>query len=293
VTFVLGAIAFGIAAALLASPYIPPPTGPSSPSGGLTLNEAATLSEVLLVLLIVIPVVFMLLNRASGGTSIIPTRPIVFALVIILLLTGFVFFAHYLGSGSPPGRVVVPPQNNSTGGGGPPENNATGNITNGTFSVLGFTFPPWAIYTLVAGIGVVAAVLVIPMLTVRRGTLPETDRRRQELRADLAAAIAQLSEATGGTPRERVIQVYARWLQRIVRGSGDLSTLTAREIEAICTERLGISRETAHELTSLFEEARYSRHPMGEEVVVQAQQALTKALREFDLHAPVVVEPRA
>jgi hypothetical protein len=289
VTFIVGAVAFGAAAVLLSAPLPPPPAGSTGSGGMLTLTEAGTLAEVVLVALIAVPLVMFLFNRSSGTMAML-SRPVSVALLVILLLTAFVFFSHYIGGGTSPGQAV-PPGNNSSGGLPPGGGNTTTNESNVTRLPFGVSVPPWALYLAVAAIGLVGAVLVVPWVLNRQEPPTSARRRDAELRADLTAAIAALSETSEGTPRERIIQVYARWLKRLVRGSGDLSILTAREIESMCVERLGVTPTTAHELTALFEEARYSTHPMGEDAVARAQAALNAALAEFDLRRVSVPGP--
>jgi hypothetical protein len=48
------------------------------------------------------------------------------------------------------------------------------------------------------------------------------------------------------------------------RGIADQDTLTPRELEVRAVRDLAISREASGTLTSLFEEARYSEHPLGD-----------------------------
>src|SRR5438128_98591 len=48
------------------------------------------------------------------------------------------------------------------------------------------------------------------------------------------------------------------------RGTTAQGALTPRELEDLAVGRLHVSREASSTLTSLFEEARYSEHPLGE-----------------------------
>ena len=48
------------------------------------------------------------------------------------------------------------------------------------------------------------------------------------------------------------------------RGFTDQEALTPRELERLAVDRLQVSREETGNLTSLFEEARYSEHALGE-----------------------------
>jgi hypothetical protein len=48
------------------------------------------------------------------------------------------------------------------------------------------------------------------------------------------------------------------------RGISEQEAMTPRELEGLAVERLHVSREASETLTSLFEEARYSVHPLGE-----------------------------
>src|SRR5213594_3543887 len=48
------------------------------------------------------------------------------------------------------------------------------------------------------------------------------------------------------------------------RGITAQGALTPRELEGLAVERLHVSREASETLTTLFEEARYIEHPLGE-----------------------------
>ena len=57
--------------------------------------------------------------------------------------------------------------------------------------------------------------------------------------------------------------------------------LSPREIEGLAVDVFGVSRDAAHGLTNLFEEARYSEHPMHEGDRAQAEDHLAGIRRGF------------
>jgi|GEM_PF-2771057 len=69
----------------------------------------------------------------------------------------------------------------------------------------------------------------------------------------------------GGDVRSVILACFRRFCALLgARGISDQGALTPRELEGLAVERLHVSREASETLTSLFEEARYSEHPLGE-----------------------------
>jgi hypothetical protein len=292
--FVIAAVAFGVAAALLAAPYVTPPASTGSAptlQTNTVLSEAVELSGIVFLLGMF---GYFLVRRLTGGSASIPGRAVTPILVVLLLLVVFVLVSRLVSPGP------LPPSEGSTGCGAPPcgtnsssavENNSTANSSLfGTYSGLGLHLPGWWIYAALLGVVAIALLVVLPLLSRRVGTREPpapADADPEAIRRSLQETLAELGRGEGG-PRERIIRAYGRLLTRVASGTGDLATLTPREIERLCRTRLRIQVATAHEITALFEEARYSTHPMGSAEVDRAERSLARALK--DLEGPLLPE---
>lgn len=70
---------------------------------------------------------------------------------------------------------------------------------------------------------------------------------------------------TGGDVREAILACFQRFCRLLgFRGINEQVALTPRELEGLAVRNLGVSRDASETLTSLFEEARYSEHPLGD-----------------------------
>ncbi len=92
---------------------------------------------------------------------------------------------------------------------------------------------------------------------------PDVGRSKRELARAVRTAIQDLE--SGGDFRAAVLRCYKSMVLLFqTRGLRADPSQTAREFEADALRSLGVSREGVDDLTSLFEEARYSRHAIGE-----------------------------
>ncbi len=86
---------------------------------------------------------------------------------------------------------------------------------------------------------------------------------RQAAVGAVRATIRDLEE--GGDVRTAILACFERFCALLgSRGITDQEALTPHELEGLAVDRLRVSREASGILTSLFEEARYSEHPLGE-----------------------------
>lgn len=69
----------------------------------------------------------------------------------------------------------------------------------------------------------------------------------------------------GGDVRTTILACFQRFCHLLgSRGITRQTALTPRELESLAVRRLAVSREASEILTSLFEEARYSEHALGD-----------------------------
>jgi hypothetical protein len=224
--------------------------------------------------------------RLHAGPASTQARFAVTGMAVLLVGLLFVVLLHYgssgggftLGGGAPPTNPGGP--GNDTGG-----NNLTG--PGGQISFLSFKLPPWALFA-----GVAVTLLVVAAVALPRAWAYAAARRREgvpgrrtaaeveKVRSALATAARELQE--GSDPREVIIALYGTVLDRVGPLVGGLEVQTPEEIRVQHLVRLGIGAAPAETLTRLFEEARYSSHPMGPDAAEQAVAAIAEARGDLD-----------
>lgn len=116
------------------------------------------------------------------------------------------------------------------------------------------------------------ASLVWILYRFQRGARPLAVRSRQDAEFSEArfAASTVVQEAIrdleiGADVRIAILACFQRFCRLLgARGVTDQTALTPWELERLAVRDLGVSREASEILTSLFEEARYSEHPLGD-----------------------------
>jgi len=282
--FVITALAVGGAASILVGAASAP-----APSSGPTqiVYLPQWLITIFLIGFLAMVIGSMVLLRLSSNPTLSLNRTAVTVLSVVVAALVFLLVIHVLGlAGS-----VPPPQNNSTShggtgtGGNPP--GGTGHNSTGPGTIVTWPgFPPWLPFVVVSVIVLLTVVVAVPAL---RDYLSD---RRLEARTRAGPAAAEgvreaLSEASanlglGVDPREVILALYATLLARLRPLGMKLDASTPEEIRATHLERLGVRPGPARTLTRLFEEARYSVHPMGAAAGVQAREAVQNALEDLD-----------
>jgi hypothetical protein len=115
-------------------------------------------------------------------------------------------------------------------------------------------------------------------------------RRKQSALSELADVFAYTAEllAAGDETREAIFNCYESLCAILMRHRflrRDFETV--REFEMAIRKALPINEDAIVALDSVFEEARYSRHEMGETHKSQAQDALGRVLGEIENLAEV------
>lgn len=160
----------------------------------------------------------------------------------------------------------------------------TGTDTNATADSATFT----TVWPAAAGwpielflIASVLAAVVWLMYLLRRGVRQTTewDDAFPVPNARAAAVVAvqkTIQELEGGGDvRAAILGCFQRFCALLgTRGITDQTALTPRELQALAIDQLRVSHDAAEILTSLFEEARYSEHPLGEADRVRAIESL-------------------
>ena len=279
---VVAALAVGAAASILVNAA----TTPSSSSGPVSLIYLPpwilTIASFGFLAFVGLSLVIMRLNGSTRGQSQFAVR------VLMAILVGIIFLlvVHSLGLGSAPaGSSNV----TSTGGGSSSHAPPTGGSHNFTGSggvVVWPGYPAWLPFVLLAAVVFVTVLVAVPevrrYLEDRRSSRAVTPGSAEvaEVRQALSRAAADLRG--GSDPRAVILGLYAAMLARLQPMVVGLDTSTPEEIRAAHLERLGVRPGPARTLTRLFEEARYSVHPMGPESSRTAQEAVQAVLDDLD-----------
>jgi TRAP-type C4-dicarboxylate transport system permease small subunit len=280
---ILLALLFGAVAALLAAPVsnTPPPPAPSPRNAPGPLPGWVPPVVVGLFLVFVGALVYA---RFTGGM--LPGVQRLAAVVLVIVLLGLVFLVlvHYATGGT--SYSTTNGSLNSSGMGQPPTGGAKNNTTPTSFPPLQvghWLVPAWVIYAAVVGAVVVALAVAVPLWRAMRAEREDEEGPGGAEKARVAQqavidALAQLESDPNADPREVVLALYARLLDELEPHLPSLSERTAREIERAGVRELGFGPAHARELRTLFEEARYSTHPVDRSMADRARAAL-RALR--------------
>ena len=280
----VAALATGAAASILvsASTAPPPPAGPAP----LVLLPAWVIGAASLgVLLFVLS--SMVLWRLTSGSSPVMSKITVSILVAILVGIVFVLGARFLGVGGPVGPNSMPAGTTNSSAG---TNTTSGTNVSGSGGYISLfpTLPGWVPIVVLGFVVLIVAVVLVPQgrayLADRRvrgaSRRAPTEPVPKGVREALSRASAELD--LGGDPRLVILALYSELLERLRPMVSDLEASTPEEIRATHLIRFRVRPEAAATLTRLFEEARYSTHPMGPDAGARAREAVRTALDDLD-----------
>ena len=235
----------------------------------------------------VLAIVVLLIQRLTGGSTGVPQRFVVNFLVALLILLLFVVIFRSFGGGGVAPTGAVGTGGNVTSVPPPPQNGSTNltPITNGT-PFLFPALPGWVFFAVVAVVAVFAATVALPVArTTLRNRRWERSQRRSaadtldQVRVALEGAARQLD--LGNDPRQVIVGLYGQFLGRLSPLVGWVDPETPEEIRSRHLLLLGIRPSAAETLTRLFEEARYSSHPLGPDHLARARAAIEAALEDL------------
>jgi hypothetical protein len=280
----LAAVAIGASASVLVASRTAGPPPPVGPSQIVLLPNwfVAVLIVVVLAVLLAPPI----LDRLLHGRAAFPGRFLVFGLTVLLLLIGFVALMHVLGFGGPGGTPATSSDSGNATVPPPSTSNTSNSTSSGTSTLVGLHFPSWLLFVVVLVVAVAVALVGAPRLyDYLQDRREERWQRRQldEAAVALQQALARAGRDldAGADPRTVILALYARLLAELTTYVASTEHETAEEIRGRHLVRLGVRPAAAEALTRLFEEARYSSHPMGLPQVDRARAALRDA--EADL----------
>jgi len=141
----------------------------------------------------------------------------------------------------------------------------------GSASATGWPVAAGAPLGLFLGLTVLATIVILVALLRRGAGVVEIDNEPSaDDPATRHAAVDAVQDAieeleVGGDVRAVILACFRRFCALLgARGITAQGALTPRELEDLAVGRLHVSREASSTLISLFEEARYSEHPLGE-----------------------------
>ena len=141
----------------------------------------------------------------------------------------------------------------------------------GGASATGWPVAAGAPLGLFLGLTVLATIVILVALLRRGAGVVEIDNEPSDddpaTRHAAADAVQDAIEEleVGGDVRAVILACFRRFCALLgARGITAQGALTPRELEDLAVGRLHVSREASSTLISLFEEARYSEHPLGE-----------------------------
>jgi len=276
------ALAIGAAASILveASTAPPPPSGTAS----LVMLPDWMITDISFAMIILFFGTLVIYRLGRG-----PAQPLgrFTATVLVAILIGILLVAltHFLGGGGVLGGGGG--GGGSSGGAGkganpPPTGSLSG--PGGVIVIPGL--PAWvpfvALGVIVLAVALVATPYVREYVEARQAERARRGRAEsvpEGLRGALAQASTELD--LGDDPREVILRLYAEMLRELQPMVTDIGPSTPEEIRSNHLVRLGVRAEAARTLTRLFEEARYSPHPMGETEGARARRAVRETIEDL------------
>ncbi|HII40001.1 MAG TPA: DUF4129 domain-containing protein [Thermoplasmata archaeon] len=227
----------------------------ANPQGLLDPDTAAVLLVATFIAFVVSAIVLVFLKKKGPRVKRI-VRPIGWADVLATLIAFVVFagliylYPHLVSSVNPQAGG----SNGTAGGAGDTTLiPAVGGIPLGVF-LAGAIF---------ASILAIALFLQVGANLRRLRPVGPASRSRRLAARTLEKTMAELE--LGADVRQAILACYQRFCLLLgARGIGAQDSLTPRELEDLAVRRLAVSGDSAEALTSLFEEARYSEHPLAD-----------------------------
>lgn len=237
-----------------AIPAVPNAGGTSTSNAGLL--DPRTLQSIFSVLFVLVLVtgVFLFLRRRKekvvGPHKPMSSSDLLGSVLGLALLLGLLFlwprvFKSMAAGGSTP--------NNGPGSGAMTALPMVSGLPAGLFLAAAF------------GLSLVVLVWFLQIGSLLRRPQPfEPPSKSRAAAAEAVTATIQELEL-GGDVRAAILACFDRFCRLLgERGVREQASLTPRELESFAVRSLQVSEDSAEALTSLFEEARYSRHLLSE-----------------------------
>jgi len=227
----------------------------ANPQGLLDPDTAAILLVATFVAFIVSSVVLIFLKKKGPKVKRV-VRPASWADIVATLIA-FVVFASliYLWP-----RLVSSVNRQAGGTNGTAAGGANGTLVPAVGGIPLGVFLAGAVF---ASILAIALFLRVGTNLRRLGPQGPAGRSRRIAARAVQQTLSELQ--VGADVRGAILACYQRFCLLLdARGIGAQDALTPRELEDLAVGRLEVSEDSAEALTSLFEEARYSEHSLGD-----------------------------
>jgi hypothetical protein len=201
--------------------------------------------------------------KAGRGQNLLPYA------IILLVLWLVVFFLRPFD----PGGVL-----NGQQGIGAGEGNITGPPPVTSAQSLPLVFPLVVVLFALAS-------FVIVWRFLRQKEAPATEAKESTREQAVDVIDQAVSSLYGGEdPRSTIIRTYQRMCMLVQTGKIEEEPyLTPKEFAERAVRELGWNKAPMEELTSIFEEARYSDHPMGEPEVARAIASFERLRKDLEV----------
>ncbi len=194
-----------------------------------------------------------------------------FTLIVVLLMVGMLLSVSYMSGGNPDGSSIF--LHRSGDGSASIGNETEKNIQENT-AFYGIT----AMVVLL--VGAIVYMLISSFMTGRTKKVPS---QTEELMEKIDMAMRDLED--GKEVQDVIIRAYDEMCRVLARkGVKGEKSMTPREFQETVIEQTGIAPEPVKRLTSLFEEAKYSSHPIGNDKRKEALLALGEFKKEMEKH---------
>lgn len=239
-------------------------------SSGLPFNSISGAGNLFVAAMLVILILLLFMQMIRLLTGGLPQfggarRParrqsnLTTVLMLIIVALSILFILHYEFAGNL--SHLQPAQNGNTTG-----ISTSGNSTGG--SDLPASVLQDLVFTLfipIVGSAIIGSVLIV-LAIMKRPRGEEEDQLQEEKEAIVEVVGNNLAEIESGKdPRSAVIEVYSEMRNRLGRaGAWDRATFTAREFGKRAIQKLNLTEGTVDDLTHLYEEAKFSIHPITE-----------------------------
>lgn len=286
------AVVAGVGASFLLGGLPHPSTGPRT-QWQLSIELPPVVWGLLLLSPLIVGWAALILRRLTGPAWKISGETKLAIPVFIALAILFVYLMGQATTGQS-GTVTY-----GTGpSGGKVNDTNTSNVTQhvnasggGVAGPLVVSAPSWVLLSSILAVTLFVALLAVPGILA--GLVSRRPRGPVVL-ADLTAVRSAVAEADaaidrGEDPRATIVQLYLRLLRAAAPKLGDVTYETPEEIRHGPLTRLGVSPPAAEALTRLFEEARYSTHPLGPEAADRCRDALRSIEADLSRVAPLSV----
>ncbi len=131
--------------------------------------------------------------------------------------------------------------------------------------------------------GALSGVFVFSMVVL---WLKDKGEEEEEVKEVVAETIDRTLEDLyeGKDVRSSIMRCYAEMIDKLEeKGISEEDSFTPREFRAQAIKQLDVSQESVYKITSIFEEARYSNHELGEKEKETAIENLEKLKKELEV----------